>query len=291
MAAVKREGMKPLKRVMAGCLVLGLYAVPSLAKAEEAAPNTAQAAPLKALPKAKSKARVKPAAASKRPVKPTDLHAGAALLPPPQPLDAQPLAARKPLPSKPQVASGQPAPAAPLTAAAGIPLPPGRPQELAHLGQTAHAAVQDDDLQTGSIPVTPPTTLQKASGEPAKQGAGTSVDALISKHAARYNVPEGLLRRVVARESGFNPRLRHGPFVGLMQMRLDTARGMGYRGNAEGLLDADTNLTYGAAYLANAWKVAGGSQDRAVRLYSSGYYYEAKRKGLLPHLIKGSPNR
>jgi hypothetical protein len=27
--------------------------------------------------------------------------------------------------------------------------------------------------------------------------------------------------------------------------------------------------------------VANGNSERAVRLYSSGYYYEAKRKGLL----------
>jgi soluble lytic murein transglycosylase-like protein len=120
-------------------------------------------------------------------------------------------------------------------------------------------------------------------------GTGDSVDTLISKHAQRYGLPESLLRRVVKRESGGNPHLRHGPYLGLMQMRLDTARGMGYNGGAEGLLDANTSLTYGAAYLANAWRVSGGNPDRAVSLYSGGYYYEAKRKGMLPRLIKGVP--
>jgi soluble lytic murein transglycosylase-like protein len=39
--------------------------------------------------------------------------------------------------------------------------------------------------------------------------------------------------------------------------------------------------------LANAYKVAGGNPDRAVSLYSGGYYYAAKRKGLLRELRSG----
>ena len=66
-----------------------------------------------------------------------------------------------------------------------------------------------------------------------------------------------------------------------MQIRYATARGMGYQGTPSGLLDANTNLTYAIPYLANAYKVAGGNFDRAVALYAGGYYYEAKRKGLL----------
>ena len=62
---------------------------------------------------------------------------------------------------------------------------------------------------------------------------------------------------------------------------------MGYTGPASGLLDANTNLAYAVPYLANAYKVAGGNQDRAVSLYSGGYYYAAKRKGLLRELRTG----
>ena len=56
---------------------------------------------------------------------------------------------------------------------------------------------------------------------------------------------------------------------------------MGYRGPVRGLLDTDTNLKYGVAYLSNAYLVAGGDEDRALVLYTSGYFYEARRKGLL----------
>ncbi|MEP9388946.1 lytic transglycosylase domain-containing protein [Mesorhizobium sp. KR9-304] len=107
------------------------------------------------------------------------------------------------------------------------------------------------------------------------------VDRLIAKYAALYEVPETLVRRVVKRESNFNPRARNGPYWGLMQILPQTAKGMGYQGTAQGLLDAETNLKYAVKYLRGAYMVAAGNHDRAVRFYASGYYYDAKRKGML----------
>ena len=108
--------------------------------------------------------------------------------------------------------------------------------------------------------------------------------ALIAKHANANGVPVELAHRVIMRESRFNPAARNRAYWGLMQIRHDTARGVGYRGPAEGLLDADTNLRYGMIYLGNAYRVASGDQRRAMGLYASGYYYEAKRKGMLAQL-------
>jgi soluble lytic murein transglycosylase-like protein len=115
------------------------------------------------------------------------------------------------------------------------------------------------------------------------QGAGGSaeVNRLIARHARVYDVPEDLVHRIVRRESGYNPAARNGPYFGLMQILPETARTMGYRGSPEGLLDADTNLRFGVKYLRGAWLVARGDRDRAVMWYSKGYYYEAKRLGLL----------
>jgi soluble lytic murein transglycosylase-like protein len=111
--------------------------------------------------------------------------------------------------------------------------------------------------------------------------SSSSVDGLITKYAMLYNVPEALIRRVVQRESGFNPGARNGPYYGLMQIRHDTARSMGYSGPAAGLLDADTNLRYGVKYLRGAYVVGGYNSDSAMRNYARGYYYDAKRLGLL----------
>ena len=111
-----------------------------------------------------------------------------------------------------------------------------------------------------------------------------SLDGLISHYSAQYDVPESLVRRVIQRESGYNPSARNGPYLGLMQIRHDTARSMGYSGSASGLLDAETNLKYAVKYLAGAYVVGGRNPDQAMRNYSRGYYYDAKRKGLLEEI-------
>ncbi|MGI8527482.1 MAG: transglycosylase SLT domain-containing protein [Pseudolabrys sp.] len=119
-----------------------------------------------------------------------------------------------------------------------------------------------------------------------------NLGALVARHAAANNVPESLVLRVIKRESRGNPRAVSRGNFGLMQIRLGTARGLGYRGTAAGLLDADTNMTYAVKYLAGAYQVAGGNESRAVGYYAGGYYYAAKRKGLAnqpaAHLIFAS---
>lgn len=140
------------------------------------------------------------------------------------------------------------------------------------------AAVQVAALATGPVP----PANQGLFGPPRKvEARSAELDALIVRYADYYGVPVALVRRVVNRESTFNPAARNGPYWGLMQIRHDTARTMGYRGSAEGLLDAETNLRFAVRYLRGAYITAGGNQDRAVRHYAAGYYYHARDKGLL----------
>jgi soluble lytic murein transglycosylase-like protein len=105
--------------------------------------------------------------------------------------------------------------------------------------------------------------------------------AMIDGYARTYGVPADLVQRVVIRESRHVATARNGPYYGLMQIHPQTARTMGYQGRPEGLLDAETNLKYAVKYLRGAWLVADGNPDAAVGWYARGYYYEAKRKGLL----------
>ena len=106
-------------------------------------------------------------------------------------------------------------------------------------------------------------------------------DALVTTHAGANGVPVALVHRVIVRESRYQPRLiGRGGTIGLMQIKLATARGLGYTGDAEGLRDPNTNLTYGVKYLAGAYRLANGDHARAVHYYASGYYYAAKRQRL-----------
>ncbi|QIG48498.1 lytic transglycosylase domain-containing protein [Nordella sp. HKS 07] len=115
----------------------------------------------------------------------------------------------------------------------------------------------------------------------ARAQANAEISAAITQYAALYGLPEALVHQVVKRESKYNPKAYHRGNWGLMQIKYATARTMGYRGPAKGLLDADTNLKYGVKYLAGAYLVADGNEKKALRYYTSGYYYAAKRKGLL----------
>ena len=105
--------------------------------------------------------------------------------------------------------------------------------------------------------------------------------ALVASHAAANGIPAELVHRVIMRESRYNPRAIHSGNYGMMQIKLQTARGLGYTGTAQGLLDPETNLTYAVKYLAGAYRVAKGNADRAVSYYARGYYYAAKRQGLM----------
>jgi soluble lytic murein transglycosylase-like protein len=106
-------------------------------------------------------------------------------------------------------------------------------------------------------------------------------ETLVATHAHANGVPEALVHRVIVRESRYQPALvGRGGTIGLMQIKLATARGLGYTGSAEGLRDPDTNLTYAVKYLAGAYRAANGDHARAVHYYASGYYYAAKRQRL-----------
>lgn len=159
------------------------------------------------------------------------------------------------------------------------------------------ATTQTEDIATGSI--TPAAYAAAAPDNPAAvalspgrvAARSPELDALIAKYAAHHGIPLELLRRVVNRESTFNPAARNGPYWGLMQILPQTARTMGYRGSPEGLLDAETNLIYAGKYLRGAYLVADGNHDLAVRYYSRGYYYDAKRRGMLEATGLGNDRR
>ena len=103
-------------------------------------------------------------------------------------------------------------------------------------------------------------------------------DAMVATHARTNHVPEALVHRVILRESKYQPQLiGQGGTIGLMQIKLATAKGLGYTGDAECLRDPNTNLTYGVKYLAGAYRAADGDHERTMHFYAAGYYDAAKR--------------
>lgn len=105
--------------------------------------------------------------------------------------------------------------------------------------------------------------------------------AQINAWADHYQVPRGLVHRLAIRESTHNPAARNGPYYGLLQILPETARTMGFRGQPNDLLNADTNLEFALKYLRGAWLLSDGDQATAIKWYARGYYDEAKRRGML----------
>ena len=115
-----------------------------------------------------------------------------------------------------------------------------------------------------SAPAAAPVPAVAVSGD-------ADLDRLIATHAAQNGVPLELAHAVIRKESRHNPRATGRGTIGLMQIKPATARGIGYRGSAQGLYDPDTNLTWGMRYLGRAYELAGGDICGTVLRYQGGH--------------------
>ena len=104
----------------------------------------------------------------------------------------------------------------------------------------------------------------------ASAGSGLYAE-LIATHAAANGIPVELATAVVIHESNFNPGVTGlAGEIGLMQIKLSTARGIGYRGTREALYDPATNIAWGMKYLGEARRLAGGSECGTLSRYNGG---------------------
>lgn len=107
---------------------------------------------------------------------------------------------------------------------------------------------------------------------PVLNATNAQLVALVDKHAAAHGLPAAFARAIVQIESKFNPRATgRQREVGLMQIKYETARGIGFTGTREELYDPDTNLKWGMKYLAMAWKLGGNTPCGAVMKYQGGH--------------------
>ncbi len=95
--------------------------------------------------------------------------------------------------------------------------------------------------------------------------------AMIAQHASANGVPVGLATAMVQIESNFNPNVtgRAGE-VGLMQIKYETARSLGFSGSRQQLYEPENNLRYGMIYLGQAQRAGGGSVCGTVLKYQGG---------------------
>ena len=138
-----------------------------------------------------------------------------------------------------------------------------------------------EEIQAEAPKAKPATRAAKAEAEKQETRASRAlaapagsegIKAIVARHAAANGVPFKLADAVVRIESRYNPRVSNGGALGLMQIKPATARGVGFAGSASALYHAETNVTFGMKYLAQAYRMSGGDVCGTVMRYQSGHY-------------------
>lgn len=140
-------------------------------------------------------------------------------------------------------------------------------QEAKSAKKKAKGATEKRPEETVSLPVALPALSRSQRADAAKASA---LKPLIVRYASENGLPYELADAVVRLESRYNAGARNGPNVGLTQINVLTAQSLGYKGDAAGLFDAETNLRFGLKYLAAAYRLAGGDTCGTILRYQAG---------------------
>src|SRR5215203_1438460 len=139
---------------------------------------------------------------------------------------------------------------------------------------TATAQAEPDSSGAQAFPTLPlPPAIEGLIGMPQTYTAARSrYLALITSEAEQRGLPAALADAVAQVESRYSPNAVGSlGEVGLMQIRPRTAALLGYKGEAAGLAEPETNVRLGVAYLARAWQLANGDVCRALMKYRAGW--------------------
>lgn len=145
-----------------------------------------------------------------------------------------------------------------------------------NLDPMAEEPLPVDESAGEAVAAEQPATAEADRGQGSRRATALrpkapELKSLIARHASENGVPFELADAVVRLESKYNAGARNGPHVGLTQINALTAAALGYRGEAAGLLDPDTNLRYGLKYLAQAYKLAGGDTCGTILRFQAGH--------------------
>jgi soluble lytic murein transglycosylase-like protein len=99
--------------------------------------------------------------------------------------------------------------------------------------------------------------------------------SIASQYAEAAGIPDALVHAVVRVESDWDQSMTgFAGEIGLMQIKPETAREMGFVEQDDKLYDPDTNIRWGVRYLAEAWRLAGGDVCHTVLKYNAGHQAE-----------------
>jgi len=108
--------------------------------------------------------------------------------------------------------------------------------------------------------------------------------------AKAYNVPPRLLYGIARAESNLNPEAinkhdKGSPSYGLCQLKLSTARFLGFKGKVADLKDPYINSFFAAKYLRYTYLMNHKSWERAISSFNAGHY-TSKNKKYVKNVLK-----
>lgn len=108
---------------------------------------------------------------------------------------------------------------------------------------------------------------------------------LFSATTSTFQLPPGLLSALCWIESNHNPKAIHkddgsGNSVGICEIKLETAKLLGFKGTEQGLMDPKVNIYYAGKYLAKQIDRYNGDAIKGIAAYNAGTY-RVNAKGLI----------
>jgi len=152
------------------------------------------------------------------------------------------------------------------------PLPVPRPVQMetaeVEAGTGAVAFVGAEPAAQGGAVVTSTSSV----AAPAADEEAKALRRLVAGQAERQGVAAALADAVVTVESRYDPEAEgDAGEIGLMQIKPETARLLGFRGPDSALFHPATNVRWGIMYLAQAQRRGGGTVCGTILKYNAGH--------------------
>lgn len=126
-------------------------------------------------------------------------------------------------------------------------------------------------LSAVAIAVITATSFDNAWAEGIDSPSKIKAAQIVLKEAQAAGVPVELALAVARVESHFTCDAKGSEHaMGVMQIKPETARSMGFKGSSKELLNCKTGAHYAVLYLKAALKQAGGDRCQAIGMYRSG---------------------
>jgi soluble lytic murein transglycosylase-like protein len=112
----------------------------------------------------------------------------------------------------------------------------------------------------------------RTNGVPPDLWTRMELGSIVNQYSEEAGIPDALVRAVVRVESDWDQSMTGlAGEIGLMQIKPETARDMGFVEQDDKLYDPETNIRWGVRYLAEAWRLADGNVCQTVLKYQAGH--------------------